>query len=276
MSDNIRIRIKLEQHHAEPLSPVKPRSKRVTQKPIHWQKAVFMVGFLGLLSAGYWGVTHVDSELAHTTIQESNMAVSTDVPLNPPTLAATETPVNPPVVNPALDLANIEHVEKISVPERLSPDPAYVLQPLKTTPAEIVTTPKAALTASPKAPLKSEVNTHKYIARAQLTRAIKGREPIDKLPNVLYSDEKITRLYYFTELKDMRGRRVTHQWEYRGKVMARIQFRIGGNHWRTYSSKYLNRSMFGDWKVLVTDEQGQVLHTEAFEYLASPRTLSLR
>jgi hypothetical protein len=106
----------------------------------------------------------------------------------------------------------------------------------------------------------------KYITRGQLTTAIRSREPVDHLSDKVSANKRLSRYYYFTEVSGMRGKKVIHRWEYNGKVMADVKFRIGSNRWRTYSSKYLNDKMTGDWRVVITDEAGSVLHTDSFHY----------
>lgn len=119
--------------------------------------------------------------------------------------------------------------------------------------------------ATPQIPPASE-----HIARAQLTSGISQREPIDRVDGVFLSEQKpLRRIYYFTEIKGLRGETVTHHWRHEGRLMAKVKFRIGSNSWRAYSSKKLIPSMTGPWQVIVTDSQGNTLSTARFVYKAS-------
>lgn len=105
------------------------------------------------------------------------------------------------------------------------------------------------------------------IARARFTTGIEAREPIDQVENVFPSQGQAVRtLYYFTEVTNMTGETVTHRWEYEGEVIASVPFEIGSANWRTWSSKDLRADMPGRWRVIVTDDQGQVLATDSFTY----------
>ena len=105
------------------------------------------------------------------------------------------------------------------------------------------------------------------VARAQFTYGVRGREPIDRVGPIVHAEEKdIKRLYYFMELTDMGGETITHRWLYEGQIMAEIPFRIGGNHWRIYSSKDLAPSMTGRWQVIVTNSQDETIKTSSFIY----------
>lgn len=103
------------------------------------------------------------------------------------------------------------------------------------------------------------------IARSALTTAVDNREPVDSINKLTTENEKI---YYFTELKDMEGQQVTHRWEYNGKVMAEVPFKVGGSRWRVYSSKKLDSDWQGEWKVSVIDANGGTLGVNTFTYEA--------
>ncbi len=113
------------------------------------------------------------------------------------------------------------------------------------------------------------------VARAQFTNDIERREPIDRLEQVISANgDAAKRVYFFTELQDMRGETVTHRWEHRGQLIAEIQFKIGGNRWRVYSSKNLTSSMTGPWQVVVTNSKDEPIKTSSFVYKSpEPHTL---
>jgi len=101
------------------------------------------------------------------------------------------------------------------------------------------------------------------VARAQLTSAISNNEPIDKI-TALSNDQ--TRIYFFTDVRNLGGQKITHRWEYKGKVMAEIPLEVGGSPWRTYSSKTLDPSWTGEWKVTAVDGTGNTLSATTFTY----------
>lgn len=106
-----------------------------------------------------------------------------------------------------------------------------------------------------------------HIARAQFTSGIEAREPIDRIEKIFHSEgNNIKRLYYFTELRNMKGDSVIHRWDHQGKTVANITFNIGGDRWRVYSSKNLPSSLKGRWEVVVTDLSGKPLASESFIY----------
>lgn len=101
------------------------------------------------------------------------------------------------------------------------------------------------------------------VERAQFTTGIENREPVD-LVTVLENDQD--EISFFTDIRGMAGRTVTHRWEYQGKVMAEVKFEVGGPRWRVHSTKTLLPDQLGKWTVVVVDQSGWPLHAEMFEY----------
>ncbi|MEK6770128.1 MAG: DUF2914 domain-containing protein [Pseudomonadota bacterium] len=123
-------------------------------------------------------------------------------------------------------------------------------------PAPAPAADKPAATPAPAQPSGS-------VARSQLTSAIQNNEPIDKL-TTLSNDQ--TRIYFFTDVRNLGGQKITHRWEHKGKVMSEIPLNVGGSPWRTYSSKTLDPSWTGEWKVTAVDDAGNTLSATTFTY----------
>lgn len=104
------------------------------------------------------------------------------------------------------------------------------------------------------------------VARSQFTTRIEDREPVDQ---VLVLNNDVTTLYFFTDVRNMEGRTVTHIWEYNGQAIARKQFSIKGPRWRVFSKKELDPSMTGKWTVIVKDDRGWPLTISVFRYVDS-------
>jgi len=101
------------------------------------------------------------------------------------------------------------------------------------------------------------------VARAQFTSGIKDREPVDRL---LVASPLVHEVYFFTELRHLEGRTVTHRWKYEGKVVSQVPFKVGGPRWRVNSRKDIEPDQVGEWSVTVVDQSGWPLYTELFRY----------
>jgi len=106
------------------------------------------------------------------------------------------------------------------------------------------------------------------ITRSAFTTEIKNKEPVSEFKHISVD---VTRVYFFTELSGLNGRTITHRWEYNGKVMAEVHFKVSADRWRTWSSKNLLASWVGKWQVTVLDEGGNILERNEFEYMV-PQT----
>jgi hypothetical protein len=130
-------------------------------------------------------------------------------------------------------------------------------------PAQPAAAAQPAATAQPVAQPKSTGS----VARAQFTSAIQDREPTDKVSNLLNDKDRI---YFFSEIKDAPNQKITHRWEHNGKVMSETSFDVGSSRWRVFSSKNLDPSWTGEWKVSVVDEAGSTLGASTFTYEVAP------
>ena len=113
-------------------------------------------------------------------------------------------------------------------------------------------------------PTPTTVSAHRSeVVRAAFTTSIVDREPQGTISQ-LTTDH--TKVYYFTELANMTGRRIIHRWEYKGKVMAEIPFEVRGPRWRVDSVKTLLPAWTGEWTASNVDEDGRILALNTLEY----------
>lgn len=101
------------------------------------------------------------------------------------------------------------------------------------------------------------------VLRAQFTTAVEDREPVDQ---VLILHEPVRQVYFFTELRHLEGRTITHRWEFEGQLVSQKSFDVGGPRWRVFSSKALQPGQYGEWSVTVVDQSGWPLYTGIFHY----------
>ena len=105
------------------------------------------------------------------------------------------------------------------------------------------------------------------VARAGFTTQVIDREPQDSVTSL---SNLATQILFYTEFSGLEGHTLTHVWERGGIEMARVPFAVDGARWRVFSSKNLDPSWLGEWKVSVVDEEGRVLGSESFSYVAAP------
>jgi len=105
------------------------------------------------------------------------------------------------------------------------------------------------------------------VSRAQFTNDINNREPTDLVEGIVPAKtEGLRRVYFFSELMNLKGQAIRHQWLHEGKLKSELKFKVGGNRWRVNSSKRLNPAAMGNWQVQVVNEAGDILISKGFEY----------
>lgn len=104
-----------------------------------------------------------------------------------------------------------------------------------------------------------------HIGRARLTTNVVNREPVDELGtrvDIPPTGEDF--VYFFTEVRGMAGRTVTHRWQYQGNVVASVPFQIGSDRWRVYSRKGIAAGQTGPWTVTAVGPNGNELARAEF------------
>jgi len=110
----------------------------------------------------------------------------------------------------------------------------------------------------------SKVNPN--VPRALLTYAINNKEPTSEVvKSVDVSHKKPVWIYYFTELKAMKGSKVYHEWLKNGAVVSRQELVISDDTWRTSSRKLLSDSEKGNWAARLVDKGGRLLNEKNFK-----------
>ena len=102
------------------------------------------------------------------------------------------------------------------------------------------------------------------VTRAMFTIGIDNREPVIMVDSI--DSSSYTSISFFTELEDLSGHNITHQWTFNGDVMFEKTFEVKGPRWRVWTSKTLIPSWIGTWTVNVLDDDRTLLSSESFEY----------
>lgn len=101
------------------------------------------------------------------------------------------------------------------------------------------------------------------VMRSIFTNGIEDREPID---NMQATGNLANNITYFTELRDMSGQTAKHRWQYKGEVVAEVEFNVRGPRWRVWSSKAMLPQWEGEWKVSVLNAAGEVISEDVINY----------
>lgn len=113
------------------------------------------------------------------------------------------------------------------------------------------------------APLEAE-GTEKFgLKRIAIASALKDREPVD--PGETFP-ATVGKLYCFTHIVNAHGpKQITHKWYLGETLVSSVNLKINGASWRTYSTKTINSSLTGTWRVEVLGPDGELLGEVRFE-----------
>ncbi|MDN4503064.1 DUF2914 domain-containing protein [Alteromonadaceae bacterium BrNp21-10] len=107
------------------------------------------------------------------------------------------------------------------------------------------------------------------VNRAQLTSNIIDKLPVDDLQNLMaVPAETIANVYFFTQVDGLAGQQIVHRWLYKQEPMAEVLLEIGGDNWRTHSSKKIRANWAGDWQVQVLHGD-KLIHSYDFKVITT-------
>ncbi|MGE5625404.1 MAG: DUF2914 domain-containing protein [Bacillota bacterium] len=121
----------------------------------------------------------------------------------------------------------------------------------------------AAPAAAPAASTAAKPAAAGSVNKAQFTSAVTNHEPTDNLTTL---DNSHTRIYFYCVLNNLQGQEVTFRWSFNDVTQAEVKQTPAYPHYRTQTSKELDPSKLGTWKVEVMDASGNTLASKTFEY----------
>ncbi|NRA69736.1 MAG: DUF2914 domain-containing protein [Gammaproteobacteria bacterium] len=212
----------------------------VTKAPIDWRKVIFFL-FMVLSPLGGW--------LAIQSLPLSKH--------QPDLISPVESMALSPVIKEVLNVDDEEDtlVKQQPIQVEVSFKPVELIEEKPVLQAQVV---------QPEPVILDSVRLDN-ITRMALTSAIKDHEPSDELGHQLNA-EKAQVLYFFTEVSGLAGQQISHRWTLNNRVMATVNLNVGGDRWRTYSSKNVTEQMLGQWLVEVINGQGLVISRYKFDY----------
>ncbi len=99
----------------------------------------------------------------------------------------------------------------------------------------------------------------KRVIRAALTSAPKHDEPGEPIKSPLIIESSQDReLFYFVQIKNMKGHILFHHWNREGQLVIKKQFLVKTNNDRLVSNRKLTAKDSGQWQVVLKDGKGKL------------------
>lgn len=97
------------------------------------------------------------------------------------------------------------------------------------------------------------------VKRFLLTRSVSNREPQGGLSDISLNADGSAVVWAYSEVIDKKDSQFNYVWLHEGNRVARVSVKVRGNRWRSYSSKIINQSMSGLWRVEMQDGEGRLM-----------------
>ncbi|MEQ1778927.1 MAG: DUF2914 domain-containing protein [Nitrosomonas sp.] len=288
MSDNkLKIRIQIQQppQAIEQIYPDLPEPEIIYEQIIDWKKISIAAAILVLIFAviSYLlfssdGQTISANEatptIAHpAAMQADNVPVDKIAPASAPAIApaANETKLN--------ESSSARNDSQVSITPKAPPPTEKTTKPAsdkaipipKLKPELKAAQPITAPAKKPKSAISPDTHTtahdtsdHPQVVRAQLSHDIKAREPVDSIDSVQLLPGKSMPIYFYLQLKDMQGKKVSIFWYHNDKLDSQLPLEIRNDNWRTNASKHLDHQRLGAWRVELVDGAGNLLAKRSF------------
>ena len=119
------------------------------------------------------------------------------------------------------------------------------------------------------APTSVITSLHPGILNARLASDVDARrQPIDELGYEVSMDEAgLIKVILHTEMQGIAGVTLFHEWFQGDERRARVRIPVNKANQSSFSSKYIDTHMLGDWSIEVRDEQGELYAMASFTVL---------
>jgi len=100
------------------------------------------------------------------------------------------------------------------------------------------------------------------VSEMEFCTGVQDREPVNPDTTFLSTVENV---YCFTQITGAtEPATIKHVWYYNGEEKTSVELNIGGDSWRTWSSKRILEDWTGKWRVDVVSASGEILMSKGF------------
>ena len=105
-----------------------------------------------------------------------------------------------------------------------------------------------------------------HIKRFIISPSVKANEPFGTINDIIFDNNNIATVYAFSEVSNLKNTTLYYLWSLNGEDVAKVKVNIEGDRWRSYSSKFIQPTMHGEWKVELQNENAEILAINRFYY----------
>ena len=133
-------------------------------------------------------------------------------------------------------------------------------------PSTTSTTSTIENTANPAIFFQSDVDImSNNVTRFVIASSVIENEPVGEINNIIFKNN-IATVYAFSEIIDLKDTALYYIWSVDGQQVAKVKLNINGDRWRSHSSKFIQPTMHGQWKVELQNGKDEILAVNRFTY----------
>jgi hypothetical protein len=170
--------------------------------------------------------------------------------------AAVDTAEEVAVIKPAA----VDTAEEVAVIKPAAVDTAEEVAVINPAAAQKKSVSERLFTQSQKKSLSDNVT------RFVISQAVEGNEPLGSIGKIHFDRNNIATVYAYSDVNGLKDQTIYYQWSLNGKNIAKIKVEVGAKRWRSYSSKFIQPDMHGEWKVELQNQAGENLAINQFNY----------
>lgn len=121
-------------------------------------------------------------------------------------------------------------------------------------------------TANPAIFFQSDVDImSNNVTRFVIASSVIENEPVGEINNIIFKNNTAT-VYAFSEINGLKDTTLYYIWSVDGQQVAKVKLNINGDRWRSHSSKFIQPTMHGQWKVELQNGKDEILAVNRFTY----------
>lgn len=158
------------------------------------------------------------------------------------------------------------YVPPVAVAETATKIAVEVPGPLPATVAEIASSSPLAEAEPEDVVSLAPVTVHSQSLRqARLTTELVDRNPLSDAPmQLVVPSDRLLTVYFFVEIDGFRAKPIFFNWYRNDALVARVRIRPRRDSTETFSSKYIDQNMTGQWRVELVSQEGDAMAESTF------------
>jgi hypothetical protein len=104
------------------------------------------------------------------------------------------------------------------------------------------------------------------VKRFIISSSVNKNEPTGTIHDIVFDNNNLATVYAFSDVSHLKDTTLYYIWTLDGENVAKIKVKVGSSRWRSYSRKFIQPNMHGEWKVELQNGEGVKLASSVFYY----------